>query len=182
MNQEIKKAIKAFYQVRNIPYVLGLDGDPNKLMSDNKGNCTRKDLYLANQLEELGFDVILGIASFSWAELPIPQAFVDLLASPIDSHMFLYASHKSKNNQLTRIDPTWDPGLRKKKFPINDWDGVSSTPLGVKDHSIRTENLKLFWTKSAIRKIVNDLRILNGNKPKPTPFNDAVNNWLGRSN
>jgi hypothetical protein len=140
MNQEIQKAIKAFYQVRNIPYVLGLDGDPNKLMPEAKGNCTRKDLYLANQLEELGFDVILGIASFSWAELPIPQAFIDLLANPMDSHMFLYTRNKSKDSQWTRIDPTWDPGLAKKKFPINDWDGINSTPLGVKDHAIRNQS------------------------------------------
>lgn len=178
MNQEIKKAIGAFYKVRNVPYVLGLDGDPDKLFSESKGNCTRKDLYLAQQLEDLGFDITLGIASFSWAELPIPQAFIELLADPMDSHMFLYVRHPSVG-RLTRVDPTWDPGLAKKQFPINEWDGVHSTSLGVKDHSIHTESLKLFETKASIRKVVSDLRTRN--KSKPTPFNDAVNNWLGRS-
>lgn len=180
MNQEITKAIKAFYQARNIPYVLGLDGDPNKLFLESKGNCSRKDLFLAQQLEDLGFDVMLGIAVFSWAELPIPQAFIKLLANPNDSHMFLYARHKSVG-QLTRIDPTWDPGLSKKQFPINEWDGIHSTPLGVKDHSIHTESLKIFQTKASIRKAISSLRMIKGNAQKPTPFNDAVNEWLGRS-
>ena len=180
MNQEIKKAVDAFYQVRNIPYVLGLDGDPNKLLPESKGNCSRKDLYLASQLKELGFEVILGIAAFSLAELPIPQAFINLLANPIDSHMFLYVRHPSIGNYM-RIDLTWDPELKTKKFPINEWDGIHTNELGVKAHTIRTENLKLFQTKALMRKVVNTLRTLNGNETKPTPFNDAVNNWLGRS-
>jgi hypothetical protein len=180
MNQEIEKAVNAFYQVRNIPYVLGLDGDPNKLLPESKGNCSRKDLYLASQLKELGFEVVLGIAAFSWAELPIPQAFINLLANPVDSHMFLYVRHPSNNNYM-RIDPTWDPELKAKKFPINEWDGLHTNELGVNAFAIHTENLKLFETKALLRKIVNTLRALNGHEAKPTPFNDAVNNWLGRS-
>lgn len=104
-------AIELFYQVRDIPYVLGLNGDPRGLLSEYKGNCTRKSLYLKWKLEGLGYKVDLANAVFDWRELPMPRGIVDLLGEPTQDHMFLFVVD-GENEMM--VDATWDAPLSMK--------------------------------------------------------------------
>ncbi len=165
-----------FAKVRNVPYVLGVDGNPNKLLDENKGNCTRKHLYLAGKLVQLGYKVSLGVAVFDWEELPIPQEITGLLKDSTDTHLFLYASLDGKEDV---VDATWDPQM-PQGFKVNTWDGESPTQIGVPAKKIWREDFRLFQTKAtvgqALRVIKNSLE-----SKRPTPFNDAFNVWLGRT-
>ncbi|MFH1971032.1 MAG: hypothetical protein ABIJ05_01460 [Patescibacteria group bacterium] len=165
-----------FTKVRDIPYVLGLDGNPNKLLSEYKGNCTRKHLYLATKLIPLGYKISLGIATFDWKELPIPANITSLLKDPTDTHLFLYAS---LNGKESIVDATWDLQM-PEGFIKDNWDGESSMPISVPIKSIWREDINIFQTKALVDKSLRILRNIFESK-KPTPFNDAFNEWLGRT-
>lgn len=173
-NREIVavEASRLFRAVREVPYVLGLDGDPNKLFVCNLGNCTRKHLWLLPQLQRLGYKVTLGIAEFNWRDLPVPSGILDLLKDPIDTHLFLYAS--LDGNEMV-VDATWDSGMPVGFF-VNDWRGVDSTQVSVFALRIRRENYHFLRGRATL------LAALSYLKPndRPTPFNDAFNHWLGR--
>lgn len=164
----IKRGIDLFAQVRNIPYRLGLDGDPNKMMNEGVGNCTRKHLYLQPRLKELGYKVDIGIAVFDWRELPIPNEIISLLNDPIDTHMFLFVDNKP-------VDATWPPGI--PSFFSNRWDGVNATLLGVAAIEIIRFNPLVFKARSTAARTVDFLRN-RINWRRPTPFNNAFNSWL----
>ncbi len=162
----IQEAIELFTRVRNVPYRLGLDGNPNKLFSEGAGHCTRKHLYLLPRLKQLSYKVEIGIALFDWRQLKIPNAIISLLKNPIQKHMFLFA-----NNQV--VDATWHPGI--PGFTSNEWDGVNATPLGVPAIKI----IKLNSTILKARALAGSLkRLITSADQEPTPFNDAFNFWL----
>lgn len=166
------RASEVFGKVRDIPYILGLDGNPNRLLVENVGNCTRKHLYLLPRLQALGYKVTVGIAEFDWRELPIPIEITNLLKDPIDTHLFLYAS---LDGNETVVDATWDFGM-PQGFPVNAWDGYNSTQIGVSPIKIHRENYQVLKARalaSAARRSIRQDR-------KPTPFNHAFNNWLHR--
>lgn len=178
MTRETHRAVDLFYQVRDIPYVLGLDGDPQKLQSEGKGNCTRKCLALAPELIEAGYDVLLGIVAFSWAEL-VPQ-FAHLLADPTDTHMILRV-RPPRHGDWISIDPTWDRELAQCGFPISQWNGFSDTKLGVTPlRPFETKWLSTFRAAGIARETMSLFRGTMQTAHKPTPFNDAVNAWIGR--
>ena len=164
-----------FTKVRDIPYVLGLDGNPNKLLSEYKGNCTRKHLYLANKLIPLGYKVSLGVATFDWKELPIPNRITNLLKDSIDTHLFLYVALNGLENV---VDATWDSQM-PEGFIKNNWNGENSVPICVPVKNTWRENVNIFQTKALVGQLLRIIR--NGfESKKPTPFNDAFNEWLER--
>jgi len=164
----IQQGIGLFEQVRNIPYKLGLDGDPNKLVSEGVGNCTRKHLYLLPRLGQLGYKIDIGIAVFDWRQLSIPKEIVSLLNDPIQTHMFLFVDGNP-------IDATWPPYL--PGFSSDQWDGVNSTSLGVTALKVTRFNPLIFQTRLSASSAFNILKNLS-EKGKPTPFNNAFNLWL----
>lgn len=174
-NREIvaAEASRLFRTVRDVPYVLGVDGNPDKLLIDNLGNCTRKHLYLLPQLQALGYKVTLGITEFDWRDLPIPPNILQLLKDPIDSHLFLYAS--LDGNEMI-VDATWDSGM-PEGFIINDWNGVNSTLIGVSALQVRKESYRVLQTRATLLTALSYLRPV---KNRPTPFNDAFNGWINR--
>lgn len=167
------EASKLFQTIRDVPYVLGLDGDPSKLFVDNLGNCTRKHLWLLPRLQKLGYAVTLGIAEFDWRDLPVSPDILQLLEDPVDSHLFLYAS--LDGNEMT-VDATWDSGM-PTRFLVNDWNGINSTQIGVPALRVRRESYHVLHSRAALLKALSYLRPV---KNRPTPFNDAFNHWLGR--
>lgn len=166
----IQQAIEFFTQVRNIPYRLGLNGDPNKLISEGVGNCTRKHLYLQPRLKQLGYKVDIGIAIFDWRELPIPDEVISLLNDPIQRHMFLFVNDQP-------IDATWPPGI--PDFPVIEWDGINATELGVSAQKIIKPNLLILQARSIASLTINAFRTITANE-QSTLFNDAFNSWLER--
>ena len=169
-----KEATSLFRQVRDIPYRLGLDGNPNKLFRENAGNCTRKHLRLIPDLVRLGYTVKLGVTEFDWRELPVPSEILKLLRNPIDTHLFLYVS---LNGNEMKVDATWDSSLQSLGFKINDWNGYSSTDLGVRAQKIIISGYQILQLRTKFAPIFN---LFRKNKQEPTPFNDAFNTWLGR--
>lgn len=171
----IEEAKRLFVTVRDIPYVLGSDGNPQKLFLENKGNCTRKHLYLAEKLLNLGYKIELGVATFDWRDLPIPGDIISKLKDPIDTHLFLFATFGWEESI---VDATWDK-LMPAGFVKNSWDGISSTPIAVPAQGVRKENVNNFYFKLFAG---NSMRFIRGKAgfKKPTPFNDAFNSWLGR--
>src|SRR3990170_3123074 len=143
----IQEAIDLFTRVRNVPFRLGLDHNPDKLFKEGVGHCDRKHLYLLPRLQHLGYRVDIGIAIFDWRQLPIPDTIISLLKDPIQKHMFLFANDQA-------VDATWPPGMTG--FTTNSWDGINATPLGV-------EAIKIFKPNPAIlhaRILAGDLRDL----------------------
>lgn len=162
----IQGAIELFTRVRNIPYRLGLDGNPDKLFSEGVGNCTRKSLYLLSKLPPLGYKVEVGIAVFDWRQLPIPDEIISLLKKPVQRHMFLFA-----NGQ--QIDPTWHPGI--PGFTVSEWDGINPTPLGVPAIKIIKPNPAILQVRALASSLKN---LISPVDQEPTLFNDAFNHWL----
>lgn len=183
LEREKKYAAASAYaeRARVVPYVLGLDGDPKKLLKENKGNCTRKHLYLASQLTRLGYKVQLGFASFDWRHLPIPREITDLLKDPAATHMFLYAKFEGKESV---VDITWDPQM-PLGFVSSRWNGRSSMLLGVQPSRIWRMDVGPFRMRALAGKtksILNELVFGKENTPRErTPFNNAFNEWIGRS-
>lgn len=163
-------------RARVVPYVMGLDGDPNKLLKENKGNCTRKHLYLASHLINLGYKVQLGFASFDWTHLPIPREITGLLKDTSDTHMFLFAR---LNGNESIVDISWDPGM-PLGFHSERWNGRSSMLLGVRPTRIWRQDIAPFKFKALAGKSKALLtEMIFGQDP--TPFNDAFNSWISRS-
>lgn len=166
------QAAEIFERVKNVPYVLGLDGKPNRLFVENVGNCTRKHFYLASRLQTLGYQITLGVAEFDWRNLPIPTEITNILKNPVDSHLFLYATYGG--GEMV-IDATWDSGM-PQGFLINTWNGHDNTQIGVPAIRIYRENYQLIRAKALMDSVVRSVR----QDRKPTPFNDAFNEWLHR--
>lgn len=167
----IQQSVELFKRVRNFPYRLGLDGDPDKLVTEGVGNCTRKHLYLLPKLKQLGRKTEIGVAVFDWRQLLIPEEIISLLKDPIQAHMFLFVDDKP-------VDATWPQDL-PPGFPSNQWDGINATPLGVTALEIIKPNSLIFQTRLIASSTFNVLRNLLG-KEKLTPFNDAFNQWMER--
>jgi len=146
-------------------------------MRDNYGGCSRKHLFLAPRLRKIGYKVDIGIAQFDWRELPIPADILSLLKQPIQYHMFLYLN---KNGKSSIVDATWDKGMSKKGFPLIEWSDVGETKLAVRPIKIRRVNLPVLKARSLVSQSLNNIKELICG-PQNTPFNDAFNNWLGRS-
>lgn len=178
MQRQIENGIRFFEEVRDIPYVLGLDGDPAKLRIENMGNCTRKCLDLAPRLAREKYDVLLALVAFTWVDV-VPH-FAHLLADPTDTHMCLKVRPPDHASWVF-VDPAWDPQMAHYGFPVSEWDGVSDTGIGVIPRdTIKTESVTVFRAKGILRETATLLRGQSKNRSKPTPFNDAVNGWLGR--
>ena len=160
-----QNAASIFTRVRDIPYVLG-----------TQNNCTNKHFYLLPKLKQLGYKIEIGIAQFNWQDLsPIPKEITALLKDPIDVHLFLYAK---RNSAEMIVDASWDPGM-PDGFQINSWDGCNQTVIGVPALSIHRVSYHLLSARVSLGRL---LRKMLTDQPKPTPFNDAFNAWLGRAN
>ena len=165
-----------FSKVRDVPFVLGAQGNSETLFQDNRGCCSRKHLFLLPRLKERGYKVGIGIAVFDWRDLPISIEVLSLLRNPIQYHMFLITNGE-KGKFL--VDATWDKEMcMKHGFRLIEWDEQNTT-LGIDPlRSFKISSLELKF-RSKVSTILSARK--EGNNHILTPFNDAFNNWLGRS-
>ncbi|MBI4973372.1 hypothetical protein HZC27_02050 [Candidatus Roizmanbacteria bacterium] len=164
-----------FTLVRDIPYKLA-GGDPEALIRDNHGECTRKHLFLAPRFRKLGYKVDIGLAIFDWRDLPIPSEILALLQSPIQHHMFLYAE---KDGRRSIIDATWDKKMSERGFPLIDWQDEGNMNLAVNSNHVKIVHLPILQARAFISQSIKNVKGIANDPPK-TPFNDAFNDWLGR--
>lgn len=174
-NDEILTEASAFFtRARNVPYIMGLDGDPLKLFTENRGNCTRKHAYLSHELQGLGYQIQYGVALFDWRDLPIPYELLSLLKDPLDTHLFIYVS---RDGREVTVDATWDPEM-PVGFPSNSWDGQNSTPIAVPPLRVTRIHPRLLEARALISSTLGQLK--RKVIPSSTPFNDAMNSWFNR--
>jgi hypothetical protein len=170
----LSEASRLFATVRDVPYILGVDGNPANLLTQRLGNCTRKHLFLAPKLVQLGFDVQLHVASFNWRDLPIPEEVTSQSADPTDTHLFLTAT---RNGNEMIVDATWDSDM-PDGFAVNSWDGTNQTTLGVPALSVAPVSYQALYSRVMLGSVA---RYFRSSTPELGPFSQAFNSWIERS-
>lgn len=117
--KNINLRIKIFETIRDIPYYIG--------SRDEDASCRAKAKLLGDLLTRIGLKckIIRGIAK--WSDLDLPKKILDLAKRAEFDHFFV-RTYISERRKWVNVDATWDIGL-KKRFVINQWDGLSATPL-----------------------------------------------------
>ncbi len=122
-----KNIIKIFKYVQKIPYRV-CKFEKEKITYKLKyGDCRHKAFLLKTLLEKQGYEVMEIKVIFDWKDLPIPKEIISILKK--SSTIWPHDSLKVKiKNRWVKIDPTWNPELEKKGFPITKkWDGKTDT-------------------------------------------------------
>ncbi|MFH1395346.1 MAG: hypothetical protein ABIH09_04235 [Candidatus Omnitrophota bacterium] len=135
---EKESRIVVFEKIRNIPFVVIPEffkskNDMMNILKSNKGFCVPKQYVLGAMFQKLGLDVKYYICSFRWKDLDVefPLKLENLAKQiPITYH---FACKVFINGEWVVVDATWDPELKKLKFPVNEnWDGEINTQNAVK--------------------------------------------------
>lgn len=129
--------ISVFVHIRDIPYAIvpelfDVEKGPGRMLNLNKGFCVPKHFLMGMIYEELKMPVKYDVYSFKWSSLEVGypehiRRFAEKM--PVTYHLALKIF---TDNKWIVVDATWDPGLQKTGFPVNDtWDGISDTKLAV---------------------------------------------------
>lgn len=130
--------IKIFEKIRDIHFAVVAElFDPGKgpegMLLGNKGFCVPKHLLMGHMFKRLGLGVRYLICTFRWDDLDVdyPQDLkVSAGAVPETYHL---TCEVFLEGTWILADTTWDAGLRKAGFPVNEnWDGESGTQNAVK--------------------------------------------------
>jgi len=125
-----RKAVEAFYRVREVPYTISRLS-PQEMKGVGKGSCYHKHAWLADELRALGIPVKFVVYQFKWGSTPsMPHSLKEKARKLTPGlHLFLRVLIDGK---WLDVDATWNSAMKKHGFPVNDWDGRSSTGLAVK--------------------------------------------------
>jgi hypothetical protein len=121
-----KKLIQIFEKVQNISYKV-CEFKKEKIGKNLKfGDCRHKSFLLKKLLSKESYEVKDIRVIFDWKDLPIPKKILKIFnSSTICSHNLLKVKI---GNRWIKVDPTWNPELEEKGFPITkNWDGKSDT-------------------------------------------------------
>jgi hypothetical protein len=121
------KLIELFEKVQAIPYRCRSEELSYFGIMPPYANCNQKRNILRILLEEEGFESRDLDAVFDWKDLPIPEEIMKILrnSGTQQKHHLLEVRI---NGDYFKIDPTWNPELRVRNFPVTeDWDGESDT-------------------------------------------------------
>jgi len=138
------KIITLFEIIRDIPYGSIGSRNPLDVYHQNMGTCSGKHALLKALYVELGLEVKDFIVMHSFNNLPVkyPENIQKILSKNtiLDPHNFI----KIKiNDEWLTIDVTWDKGLKKLGFPLNEsWNGKSNLDILVayEGEIIETDN------------------------------------------
>jgi len=173
-------AVKLVRDIQQIPFRMGLDGDPHKLTGEQAGNCLRKSLFLAHKLPDHGFEVVgFEATPFDWRDLPIPRDIVGKLKDPTDTHVALHVT-QPPHPDVMRLDIAFDPSMSRLGFPIYEWDGTASMPIAVQPTGPSVMQSAAFLEpRVALSTLRTTIEKALGHE-RPKPFSDAFNAWLAR--
>lgn len=125
--------ITLFEKVRDIPYGDIGSRDPLQVYKQQKGTCSGKHALLKNLYLTLKIPVKDGIIMHSFNELSVvfSENIQQLLkeSTIMDPHNFIKIK---RNNTWITLDATWDIGLKKVGFPVNEnWNGFENLAISV---------------------------------------------------
>lgn len=134
-----KRIVELFTEVRDMPFeVVRYDQKMNyeriieETRKRKRGACSAKHYLLGSEYEQMGIKTFYVSYPFFWQDLDVdyPQNIRTLVERmPKQYHLSLGVV---LNCELFLIDASWDPALKKARFPVNDLtDGVRSTRLTV---------------------------------------------------
>lgn len=150
--KNITLRIKLFKAIRDIPYYIS--------NQDKDASCRAKAKLLGDLLTRTSLKCKIIRGTAKWADLGLPKKILNL-GKRLEFDHFFVKVYIPERKKWVNVDATWDIGL-KKKFIINEWNGLSNTSLACPIKI--TEELKPF-----------DLEFRNFN-PKDK-FTKALNNW-----
>lgn len=150
--------IQYFSWVRDIPYSIPTTPE------DQDYCCEGKHKILEKLLKSTGLEVRPRVCETRWSDF-LPDEILTIPHTDDIVHLYL----EVRIDKWYTIDASLDSGLASV-FPVNQWDGKSSTPLCVKPLKTYSPKKSLEWfhTESDYEE---DL-ITNGK------FYAAINNWL----
>ena len=114
--------IAAFIKIRDIPYHVSVQGEPDFC-------CSSKATLLQSELAVLGIESRPVIVRFSWRSLSLPASVLQYEHQELETHQYLEV-RIPESGQWVEVDPTWDAGLAPL-FSISSWDGLHDTRLAV---------------------------------------------------
>ncbi len=128
-----QRVISIFTHIRDIPYAIMPEWrEPDDIISlmitQNKGWCGPKHYLLSWMFEQSGIQVRYKYITFRWQDQPFdyPDSIRDLL--PHLSFSIHLCIEALLYGAWRLIDATWDPGLSRAGFFVNQsWDGRSDT-------------------------------------------------------
>ncbi len=121
------KLIELFEKVQSIPYRCRSEEFFYSGILHPYANCNQKRNILRILLDNEGFESRDLDAVFDWKDLPIPEEILKILrnSGTQQKHHLLEIRI---NEDYLRIDPTWNPELKDKNFPVTEnWNGESDT-------------------------------------------------------
>jgi hypothetical protein len=135
-----KDLIKKFYEIRNIPFHISIDGEPGF-------DCEDKAKMFIETATTLGFEARMRVGLFDWKNIALPSEIATIPHDKSCSHMF--AEIKNRNKVWVFVDLTWNPELFRAGFAITEWDGINSTEFAM----VLKEILPLEKTAEYLRSI-----------------------------
>lgn len=129
--------INIFNNIRDIPYSVTLNSQnpedaSREMLQQNAGFCEPKHYLLGILFNKLGIDVKYFSYTFEWKNMEINYSIeLKELAEklPLNYH---FACKAFIEDKWILVDATWDIGLQKFGFIVNEnWDGVSETKNAV---------------------------------------------------
>lgn len=125
-----KALIKIFEKVRDIPYGIIGNRDPEQVYIKNKGTCSGKHILFYELVTALGFKAkqFVSLHKFNQSKIKFPPDLQEMLKE----NEILDYTHFVKvfvGNKWLTICLTWDIPLKKHGFPVNEWDGKKDTQL-----------------------------------------------------
>ncbi|MDD5019523.1 MAG: hypothetical protein PHH75_08205 [Candidatus Omnitrophica bacterium] len=130
--------ISVYNHIRNIPYAIVPElrdpaVGPAGMLELGKGSCIPKHFLLGMLFQKLDIPVRYCTYLYSWADPRIkypPDLRSIVKELPMGTHL---ACRAHIEGQWVLIDATWDSGLKKAGFPVNEnWDGLRPTKNAVK--------------------------------------------------
>ncbi|MFB3919892.1 MAG: hypothetical protein ACE14U_07490 [Candidatus Velamenicoccus archaeovorus] len=160
--------ISVYDHIRDIPYAIVPELrdpalGPAGMLELGKGSCIPKHFLLGMFFQKLGIPVRYCTYLYSWDDPRIkypPDLRSIVKELPMGTHL---ACRAHVEGQWVLIDATWDSGLKKAGFPVNeDWDGLRPTKNAVKpvreiihetveDRVKYTAEAKKSWTEAQMR-------------------------------
>ena len=166
--------IKTFYKVQKIPYkVCQFEEDK---INENlmRGDCRHKSYLLKKLLLEKGYEAKIIKVVFDWKDLSIPKKILDILKK--SSTVWIHDAVSVKvHGDYILLDPTWNPELEKKGFPITkEWNGLEDTKQVTEGEITFIKEKEFEKNKEEILKKYK----IHIDKGEALRFVDALNKWV----